>query len=661
MTLSVAEAVTVEAGVAMTAIPVSRANAMGAVTWNAVTAGLPPGVTFNTSSGRFEGTPTTRGVYGPITVTGRDSLNDTATSNPIVITVHQDQYFSFKDPSAYPFPTFEKRIAGSFDLRNLISDDMVGMTKNDIAFTVAWNERSGLPNWNNDLILTDGVWAGTVRNSGTGQITVTAKWGTITQTQAYTFSSVLPQSSIKLSTDETALGAVDFGSAYTSVSATDLLTVVKLDKSQVRWATSNPASVKSGETAGLPPGISVNATTGLVSGTPSAIGKYRFNLKATFDNTNAAVEHFEDTREYVIAVQAASYKFKSVATGSIHACGIAVNNNVYCWGQGVSGRLGNNTTANSLVPVLVQGIVGTPRQIVASNNFTCTVTDGDEMYCWGYNSYNQISTADTQDKLTAVKTPLTAPVKSVALSTESLCALSTGGTLYCWGKGQYGKLLTGNGGDQVAPVVAFASGVKSVTMMADHSCADLTNNTTMCAGYNYDGRVGNGTNTANINAPVLVQNAQSATLTNVNYTVVTGGATCHLMVNGSVNCHGRGQEGNMGNGTLVSNLRAAPVNNLTIGVKQLVGGGNHFCGLMSNDTVRCWGANGEGQLGNGNQVNQSTPVAVQGLAGPVASLSAGDKGTCAVYQDGTAACWGIGWVIGNGSSARKLVPTQVGG
>jgi alpha-tubulin suppressor-like RCC1 family protein len=661
MTLSVAEAATVEAGVAMTAIPVSRANAIGAVTWNAVTAGLPPGVTFNTSSGRFEGTPTTRGVYGPITVTGRDSLNDTATSNPIVITVHQDQYFSFKDPSAYPFPTFEKRIAGSFDLRNLISDDMVGMTKNDIAFTVAWNERSGLPNWNNDLILTDGVWEGTVRNSGTGQITVTAKWGTITQTQAYTFTSALPASSMKLSTDETILGSVEYNAVYPSVYATDLLTVDKIDKSSVRWSTSAPASVNSGETAGLPPGITVNPTTGLISGTAAAIGTFRFNLKATFDNTLAVAEHYEDTRQYVISVESASFKFKQIAGGSTHNCGIGIDNSVYCWGTNANGQLGNGTTTSSFVPVKVLGISGIPKQVVATFNNSCVVTEGNVLYCWGNNAtYSIVKAGTTADQTTAVASSLGATVDNVAIGNNAICATTTSNELKCWGHGQYGKALT-SGADAATPMTV-ATDVKHAAMRDAHSCEVFNSGKAKCAGYNFDGRTGTGSSANSVAVPGAVVRTLSplVELTGIKQSAVTGGATCHLLTNGTVECSGRGLEGQQGNGTTTSNLTVKAIPGLS-GVTEIAAGGSHFCALQSNGQVKCWGANTEGQIGNNTQTTALTPVTVTGLAESVKAISASDKGTCAVYASGKAACWGLGSVIGNGINARKLVPTQVGG
>src|SRR4051794_7034931 len=67
--------------------------------------------------------------------------------------------------------------------------------------------------------------------------------------------------------------------------------------------------------------------------------------------------------------------------------------------------------------------------------------------------------------------------------------------------------------------------------------------------------------------------------------------------------------------------------------------GGHACGLLSDATVKCWGANQMGQLGEGTPPRRLTAVAVPGLAGAT-SVSAGGGMTCAVLVDGTARCWG---------------------
>lgn len=71
----------------------------------------------------------------------------------------------------------------------------------------------------------------------------------------------------------------------------------------------------------------------------------------------------------------------------------------------------------------------------------------------------------------------------------------------------------------------------------------------------------------------------------------------------------------------------------------LVAGTAHTCALIADGTVRCWGANYGGQLGDGTTTFRSAPVAVEKLSS-VVKITAGDRHTCALRQDGTVWCWG---------------------
>ena len=83
-----------------------------------------------------------------------------------------------------------------------------------------------------------------------------------------------------------------------------------------------------------------------------------------------------------------------ISAGGLHTCAIAPDNNVYCWGGGSGGRLGNNSTTNSSVPVAVStsGVLAgkTIKQISASSSHTCAIASDDKAYCWGYNNEAQL-------------------------------------------------------------------------------------------------------------------------------------------------------------------------------------------------------------------------------------------------------------------------------
>jgi alpha-tubulin suppressor-like RCC1 family protein len=76
-------------------------------------------------------------------------------------------------------------------------------------------------------------------------------------------------------------------------------------------------------------------------------------------------------------------------------------------------------------------------------------------------------------------------------------------------------------------------------------------------------------------------------------------------------------------------------------VLQIAAGDYHTCALRGDGTVRCWGRNKEGQLGDGTTTDRLSPVPVLGL-GPVQALSLGANFSCALLRDKTVLCWGGG-------------------
>ncbi|NPA91016.1 MAG: RCC1 repeat-containing protein, partial [Chloroflexi bacterium] len=75
-------------------------------------------------------------------------------------------------------------------------------------------------------------------------------------------------------------------------------------------------------------------------------------------------------------------------------------------------------------------------------------------------------------------------------------------------------------------------------------------------------------------------------------------------------------------------------------VIQVAAGGDHTCALLEDGRVRCWGANGSGQLGNGSTTSSSTPVDVVNLGGRAKAIATGWAHTCALLMDGQVRCWG---------------------
>ena len=144
-------------------------------------------------------------------------------------------------------------------------------------------------------------------------------------------------------------------------------------------------------------------------------------------------------------------------------------------------------------------------------------------------------------------------------------------------------------------------------------------------------------------------------------TSVEGGHSCLVIADGSVKCWGVNALGQLGDGTTSTPATAVRVSGISTAVA-VATGRDHTCALLVDATVRCWGANAVGQLGNGSTTASLTPVTVTGLTN-VVSISAGSLHTCGRLGDGTVACWGSNEFgrLGDNTEVNRPLPVQAQG
>lgn len=186
---------------------------------------------------------------------------------------------------------------------------------------------------------------------------------------------------------------------------------------------------------------------------------------------------------------------------------------------------------------------------------------------------------------------------------------------------------------------------KELTAGAGSTCILREDGTARCWGLNGDGQLGNGSTT---NSSTPVQPAGLAALKDISTggfpaiggSVGSSGHSCAVQANGTVRCWGKNGRGELGDGT--TNPRLLPV--LVSGIsnaRMVAAGGQHTCALLAGGTVSCWGDNQFDQLGSGTTAQfSSTPVAISGLTAAVA-ISAGGAHTCALLANSTVKCWGL--------------------
>jgi alpha-tubulin suppressor-like RCC1 family protein len=156
-------------------------------------------------------------------------------------------------------------------------------------------------------------------------------------------------------------------------------------------------------------------------------------------------------------------------------------------------------------------------------------------------------------------------------------------------------------------------------------------------------------------------NASPSCLLRAEQVVAVANHMCARLSDGTVRCWGQNTFGQLGNGTKEDAFAPTPVTGLT-GVQFLAMGNVHGCALLLDGTVQCWGNNEEGQLGDGTTVERLTPVLVRGLSGARA-LTSSLFHTCALLSNGTVQCWGINQYgeLGDGTTEVRSSPVTVPG
>lgn len=305
--------------------------------------------------------------------------------------------------------------------------------------------------------------------------------------------------------------------------------------------------------------------------------------------------------DYPTQVQGLTSGVTAVAAGFAHTCAI-VNGGVQCWGANENGQLGNNSTTDSLVPVQVQGLTSGVTAIAAASAHTCAVVNGAAK-CWGWNLYGQLGANSQNSSAVPVQVQgLTSGVTAVAAGgfqgrgADGSCAVVNGGA-QCWGQNSYGTLGNDSTLDSPVPVQVqgLTSGVAAIASGQFHTCA-IVNGGVQCWGLS-DLSFPEADFTRRITVPVPVQGLASG----VTYLAAGYFITC-AVVDGEGRCLGTNSQGEIGDGSVAWATAPVPVQGLTSGVTALAIGSddnaNHVC-AMANGSVKCWGQNLHGELGNG--------------------------------------------------------------
>ena len=127
---------------------------------------------------------------------------------------------------------------------------------------------------------------------------------------------------------------------------------------------------------------------------------------------------------------AGGLRFRSVAAGTLHTCGITTSDSSYCWGWNRDGELGDGSQTDRTVPVAVSsGVVWS--SVTAGGGHTCGIVGGGGAYCWGFNLSGQLGDGTTSTRLTPVPVSAGTDYTSITAGGAYTCGLHADSSAAC--------------------------------------------------------------------------------------------------------------------------------------------------------------------------------------------------------------------------------------
>jgi alpha-tubulin suppressor-like RCC1 family protein/uncharacterized protein YjdB len=372
-------------------------------------------------------------------------------------------------------------------------------------------------------------------------------------------------------------------------------------------------------------------------------------------------------------------RFSSISAGFDFTCGVTPEGTAYCWGRNSGGSLGDGALQSRSVPTAVRMPAGVRFDSVsAGRDHACGLARDGSIYCWGSNGFGQLGTGDAIARSTPAPSiaPLGAPsvrYTNVAAGAQFTCARATTDLVYCWGLNFDGQLGTaenaGFDSPNPRPLEVQGGPFSVVSAFRGHACALTDVGFVVCWGDNASGQLGRGGPTG----PGDFLPAQISGSRRFSAISAGDGHSCALgLLDNGTWCWGENANGQLGTSLGASTLSTFPVEVSGSRIFGQVSAGTALsCAVTRSGAGFCWGSNAFGQLGIGSTTAQPSPTQPRSVAGGLTfrSIDAGAAHACGVTASNLAYCWGRpndglaldANALGTGSPATTLAPAQVSG
>lgn len=294
-----------------------------------------------------------------------------------------------------------------------------------------------------------------------------------------------------------------------------------------------------------------------------------------------------------------------------------------CWGRNGYGSLWDGTTVNKYVPT----------DVVWLNNIryirwtwrwsgwhACALKNDGTVWCWGYNAYWQIWDGSAVSKSVPTQVTWLTWVRDLYVTDGRACAVLTDNvSLRCWGYNNYNQLCDGTATQRQSPVAITTGGatIKSVEM-SDYDYFStyvlFNDGTVKSCGYNGYGQLWTG-NTTQLAWLTAISWLTGVTKIKTKWTG-SYATTCALLSTGKIKCWWYNGYGQVWNGNTTNVYSPQDVLGIDNAVDIFAAGHSNiyrFYALLSDGSIKAWGNNDNGQLGQWNTLWYSIPVSVKNL------------------------------------------------
>jgi alpha-tubulin suppressor-like RCC1 family protein len=335
----------------------------------------------------------------------------------------------------------------------------------------------------------------------------------------------------------------------------------------------------------------------------------------------------------------AGRRVADVAVNLFHTCAALDDGSVRCWGsislglEDTEPRGDEPGEMGDALPPVNLGTGRTATKLTKGAAHTCALLNGGDVKCWGFNSSGQLGLGDSAsrgdnpdemgDALAVVDLGSSRSAVAIAAGGFHSCALLDDASIKCWGAnfaGQLGLRDDADRGDSpgemgdALPAVDLGTGRTAVAVAGGAgTCALLDDASVKCWGPGADGRTGDAL------PPIDLGTGRTA------LAIASGaGNTCALLDDKSLKCWGSNARGSLGLGDTRDRHDAADLGDALPTVD--LGCGRHAvsisagCAILDDDTLKCWGGNPEGELGQGDTEDRGDEPGEMGDALPPVRL-----------------------------------------